>query len=55
MAIQQPAAAVPLQAAYNPTPPVKPAVKQSSGCLGVLLGAISLTVALVLLAAPLVH
>src|SRR5216684_6187803 len=34
--IQQPAMAVPPQAAYNPAPPVKPVVKQSSGCMGVL-------------------
>jgi serine/threonine protein kinase len=51
MAIQQPATAVPLQAAYNPTPPVKPVAKQSTGCLGVLVGAISLTATLALLAA----
>src|SRR5216684_4424016 len=36
IAIQQPAMAVPPQAAYNPAPPVKPVVKQSSGCMGVL-------------------
>jgi eukaryotic-like serine/threonine-protein kinase len=55
MAIQHPATAVPLQAAYNPTPPVKPVAKQSTGCLGVLLGTMSLTAALVLLAAAYVH
>jgi serine/threonine-protein kinase len=55
MAIQQPATAAPAQAAYNPTPPVKPVAKRSTGCLGVLVGAISLTASLALLAAVLVH
>jgi eukaryotic-like serine/threonine-protein kinase len=55
MAIDQPAMAVPVQVAYNPTPPVKPVAKQSTGCLGVLVGAISLTAALALLAAAFVH
>jgi serine/threonine protein kinase len=55
MAIQQPATAVPVQAAYNPTPPVKPVAKQSTGCLGVLVGAISLTASVALLAAAFVH
>jgi serine/threonine-protein kinase len=55
MAIQQPATAVPVQAAYNPTPPVKPVAKQSTGCLGVLVGAISLTASVALLAAASVH
>ena len=36
IAIQQPAMAVPPQAVYNPAPPVKPVVKQSAGCMGVL-------------------
>jgi serine/threonine-protein kinase len=51
LAIQQSATAVPLQAAYNPTPPVKQATKQSTGCLGVLIGTICLTSALIVLAA----
>jgi serine/threonine protein kinase len=55
VAIQQPATAVPLQAAYNPTPPVKPVAKQSTGCLGVLMGAISLSAALVFSAAAYIH
>jgi eukaryotic-like serine/threonine-protein kinase len=55
IAIQQPATAVPLQAAYNPTPPVKPVAKQSAGCLNVLIGTMSLTAALALLAAAFVH
>src|ERR1700682_1938292 len=53
MAIQQPTTAVPLRAAYNPTPPVKPVAKQSAGCLGVLIGAISVTAALAIVAAVL--
>jgi serine/threonine protein kinase len=36
IAIQHPAMAVPPQAVYNPAPPVKPVVKQSAGCMGVL-------------------
>jgi serine/threonine-protein kinase len=55
MAIQQPATAAPLKSAYNPTPPVKPVVKQSTGCLGVLIGALSMTSALALLAAAFAH
>ncbi len=54
-AIQQPATAVPVQVAYNPTPPVKPVAKQSTGCLGVLIGIISMTAALALLAGASVH
>jgi serine/threonine-protein kinase len=55
MAIQQPTIAVPVRAAYNPTPPVKPVAKQSAGCLSVLLGVTSVTAALALLAAAFVH
>ena len=55
MAIQQPATAAPVQAAYNPTPPVKPVAKQSTGCLSVLVVAFSLTASLALLAAAFVH
>jgi serine/threonine protein kinase len=56
MAIQQPATAIPLQAAYNPTPPVRPVAKQSTGCLGVLIGTLSMTAALAaLLGAAFVH
>src|SRR5882672_7010052 len=54
-AIQQPTTAVPVQVAYNPTPPVKPVAKQSAGCLSVLVWAISLSAALALLAAAYVH
>ncbi len=54
-AIQQPATAVPPQAVYNPTPPVKPVVKQSAGCLGVLAGTMSLASVLALLAATYLH
>src|SRR4029077_17446 len=32
---QTPMATLPPQAVYNPTPPVKPVVKQSAGCMGV--------------------
>jgi hypothetical protein len=51
IAIQQPATAAPPQAVYNPAPPVKSVVKQSSGCMGVLLGMLTLAGAFGLLAA----
>jgi serine/threonine-protein kinase len=55
IAIQQPAMAVPPQAVYNPAPPVKPVVKQSSGCMGVLVGLLTVTAVVVLLGASLLH
>lgn len=36
IAIANPAMAVSHQVVYNPTPPVKPVVKKSAGCLGIL-------------------
>ena len=51
IAVQQPATAVPPQPVYNPTPPVKPVVKQSAGCMGVLVAAVSLAVMIGLLGA----
>ena len=54
--IQQPAMAMPpMQPVYNPTPPVKSVVKQSAGCMGVLLAAVSVAAAIGLLAAPILH
>ena len=39
----QPMAQVPIQAVYNPTPPVKPASKKTSaGCLGVIAGVLAI-------------
>ena len=55
IALQQPAMAVPPQAVYNPTPPVKQVVKQSSGCMGVLVGALTVAAVAVLLAATFLH
>jgi serine/threonine protein kinase len=55
IAVQQPATAVPPHAVYNPAPPVKPVVKQSSGCMGVLLGMLTLATAAVLLGATYLH
>jgi serine/threonine-protein kinase len=55
VAIQQPAMAVPQQAVYNPAPPVKAAVKQSSGCMGLLVGTLTMAAAAVLLAATYLH
>ncbi len=49
--IQQPAMAAPSQAVYNPAPPLKPVVKQSAGCLGVLVSVISVSATLAFLAA----
>lgn len=55
-AIQQPPTAIPPQAAYNPTPPVRPVAKQSTGCLGALIGTLSVIAALAALVAPgLIH
>ena len=55
IALQQPATGVLSQAAYNPTPPVKPVVKQSTGCLGALAGVLTLAAVLTLLAATYLH
>jgi serine/threonine-protein kinase len=55
IAIQQPAMAVPPQAVYNPAPPVKPVVKQSSGCMGLLVGMLTLATAVALLGATYLH
>jgi len=55
IAIQQPAMAVPPQAVYNPAPPVKPVVKQSSGCMGVLAGLLTLATAAALLGVTFLH
>ena len=47
----EPVAAAPVQAVYNPAPPVKPAAKKASGCLGVIAGALALAPGLYALAA----
>ncbi len=44
-------AAAPVQAVYNPAPPVKPVVKKASGCLGVIAGVLALAPALYVVAA----
>jgi serine/threonine protein kinase len=54
-AMAQPVAAAPLQAVYNPTPPVRPAAKKATGCLGMIVGALALTPALYLLIAASAH
>jgi eukaryotic-like serine/threonine-protein kinase len=48
-----PVMAAPVQAVYNPTPPVKPAAKKATGCMGILVGALALAPALYLLVATL--
>jgi serine/threonine-protein kinase len=48
-------ATAPPQAVYNPTPPVRPVAKKSTGCLGVLVGALGLLPALALLVAAALH
>jgi serine/threonine protein kinase len=55
MAIQQSATAVPAQAVYNPTPPVKPATAKQAGCLGLLVLAISLSAVIALAAGTYLH
>jgi serine/threonine protein kinase len=60
IAIQQPAAAIPLQsfsnaqAGYNPAPPVKPSAKAATGCMGMLAGVLPL-LGLLALASALLH
>jgi serine/threonine-protein kinase len=51
IALQQPAMAVPPQAVYNPTPPVKPVVKGAAGCMGVLVTLVSVAALVSVLAA----
>jgi serine/threonine protein kinase len=55
IAMQQAATAAPPQAVYNPAPPVKPVVKQSSGCMGALVGLLTLAAAAALLGATFLH
>jgi serine/threonine protein kinase len=55
IASQQPTIAGPPQAVYNPAPPVKPVVKQSSGCMGLLVGLLTLATAIALLGATYLH
>jgi eukaryotic-like serine/threonine-protein kinase len=54
IAIQQPTMAVPPQAVYNPAPPVKPVVKQSAGCMGVI-ATLSVAAVAIVLAAAYLH
>jgi serine/threonine protein kinase len=54
MGVPQSATAAPVQAAYNPAPPVKPVAK-SAGCMGILGAAISFGAVLVLLAVAYLH
>jgi eukaryotic-like serine/threonine-protein kinase len=55
IATQQPTMAAQQPPVYNPSPPVKPVVKQSSGCMGVLLGMLTLAAAVVLSVAAYLH
>jgi eukaryotic-like serine/threonine-protein kinase len=55
IALQQPAMAVPPAPVYNPTPPAKPVVKQSAGCMGVLLGTVSMAALVAVMAATYLH
>ncbi|MDQ6722014.1 MAG: serine/threonine protein kinase [Candidatus Dormibacteraeota bacterium] len=51
----QPVAGAPAQAVYNPTPPVRPAAKKATGCLGVVLLAIAMMPAFCLLLVASLH
>jgi eukaryotic-like serine/threonine-protein kinase len=53
--LQQPALAVPPAPIYNPTPPAKPVAKQSAGCMGVLMGTVSLAALVAVVAATYLH
>jgi len=55
MHVAQPGAPTPAQAVYNPAPPVRPAAKKATGCLGILAGALALMPALCLLVAVSIH
>jgi serine/threonine-protein kinase len=56
VAIVRPAQAIPMQAIYNPTPPVKPVTKRATaGCLGVLTGTLGLASLLVVLVVLYAH
>lgn len=50
-----PMPAQPVQSVYNPTPPVKPAAKKTSGCMGMIGGAIALVALCGLLIALVAH
>ena len=54
-AMPQPVAAVPAQAVYNPAPPVKPAAKKATGCMGIIAGVLAVAPTLYLLVAALLH
>jgi len=51
VAAAHPAMGVPPESLYNPTPPVKPVVKSSSGCLGALAGVVLIALPAALLLA----
>jgi hypothetical protein len=53
--LAQPIAAAPVQAAYNPAPPVKAAAKKAAGCMSILVFALAVTPALCLLLATSLH
>jgi eukaryotic-like serine/threonine-protein kinase len=55
IAEQQPAMAVLPSPVYNPTPPAKPVVKQSAGCMGALLGMVSMAALVAVMAATYLH
>jgi hypothetical protein len=48
-------AQVPVQAVYNPAPPVKPVAKKTSGCMSVMVGALGLAPLLWILVALISH
>ncbi|HZK72635.1 MAG TPA: serine/threonine-protein kinase, partial [Clostridia bacterium] len=50
-----PIAAAPVQAVYNPAPPVKPAARKAAGCMGILVFALAATPALCLVIATSLH
>ncbi|HEX9098519.1 MAG TPA: serine/threonine-protein kinase [Candidatus Dormibacteraeota bacterium] len=50
-----PMPAQPVQSVYNPTPPVRPAARKTSGCMGLIGGALGLVPLVWALAAALLH
>jgi hypothetical protein len=55
MPAASPMPAQPVQSVYNPTPPVRPVVKKTAGCLGIIGGALGLVPLVWALATALLH
>src|SRR5487761_335006 len=54
-AMAAPAVAAPVQAVYNPAPPLQPVAKKATGCMGIIAGVLALAPGLYVLAAVLIR